>query len=258
MRVIGGRRHLQADQWEEIGRQSAVPEKKKILNKTFSRYKPRPLGIKTTKLTKGDHKDTTAVVYSPITFANVFKNFSLPVSEDFVSAVSARDVNGDGKEDAERRQEPKPEAENSCLRSDIPFDSNGLSQVAETAETELPEIEQEEFSEAVSALVAIDTETEPFDSKRGIGPRNARMIGLSLTWDGAEKTDYVTDPEAWPFFMPEPDQTVIFHNAKFDLGVLERTGLTAPAKWEDTLIAAHLLDETGEDAKIADNWGDTK
>ncbi|MGH9755241.1 MAG: DNA polymerase [Blastocatellia bacterium] len=46
--------------------------------------------------------------------------------------------------------------------------------------------------------------------------------------------------------MPEPDQTVVFHNAKFDLGVLNRTGLPEPAQWEDTLIAAHLLDETGE------------
>ncbi len=35
------------------------------------------------------------------------------------------------------------------------------------------------------------------------------------------------------------------HNAKFDLGVLARTGLPLPEKWEDTMLAAHLLDETG-------------
>jgi len=46
--------------------------------------------------------------------------------------------------------------------------------------------------------------------------------------------------------MPEPDETVIMHNAKFDLGVLRRTGLPEPERWEDTMIAAHLLDETGE------------
>ena len=46
--------------------------------------------------------------------------------------------------------------------------------------------------------------------------------------------------------MPEPEQTVLFHNSKFDLGVLARTGLPLPATWEDTLIAAHLLDENGE------------
>ncbi len=96
-----------------------------------------------------------------------------------------------------------------------------------------------------SGMVALDTETEPFDKRKGITHRNAKMIGLSLSRDG-QAADYVTDTEAWALMLPESDETVIFHNAKFDLGVVERAGLPTPAQWEDTLIAAHLLAETGK------------
>jgi DNA polymerase-1 len=91
-------------------------------------------------------------------------------------------------------------------------------------------------------LIALDTETEPFDKKLGITPRNAKMIGMSLSYDG-QKADYETDKESWAFLMPDDEQTVIFHNAKFDFGVLHRAGLPVPKKFEDTLIASHLLDE---------------
>lgn len=95
-------------------------------------------------------------------------------------------------------------------------------------------------------FVALDTETERFDPKRGVTSRNARMIGLALSYDGEGQTSYTPDREAWPMMLPEPEQTVVMHNAKFDLGVLERTGLPLPENWEDTMIAAHLLNETGE------------
>ena len=94
-------------------------------------------------------------------------------------------------------------------------------------------------------FVALDTETERFDPKRGITPRNAKMIGMSLSSDG-EQADYITDRDAWAFVMPEPEQPVVMHNAKFDLGVLGRTGLPLPERWEDTLIASHLLNENSE------------
>jgi len=102
-----------------------------------------------------------------------------------------------------------------------------------------------ESASGSSLLVALDTETEVFDRKRGITPRNAKMIGLALCYDGG-RADYHTDAASWPLMIPEPEQTVVFHNAKFDLGVLERTGLPMPENWEDTLIAAHLLDENGD------------
>ncbi len=107
------------------------------------------------------------------------------------------------------------------------------------------------MGEAVSALptmprtVALDTETEAFDKRLGITHRNAKMVGLSLSYDG-QAAEYVTDAGAWPMMLPEPEETVIFHNAKFDLGVLERAGLPLPSQFEDTLIAAHLLNETGK------------
>jgi DNA polymerase-1 len=68
------------------------------------------------------------------------------------------------------------------------------------------------------------------------------MIGLSLSYDG-QLADYETDKNSWNLKMPETEQTVILHNAKFDFGVLQRAGLPVPEKFEDTLIAAHLLDE---------------
>jgi DNA polymerase I-like protein with 3'-5' exonuclease and polymerase domains len=226
-----------------------LPEKKKFDPATFSRRHLQPIGFTTRKLKKGAYKRQAALVYGDGTFASIFKNFSLPVPEDFaVSAVSPR-ANADSKDFAGGRQNLETETENSC-RPSANTASKELAGI-ETAETaEIPEPAEESFQEAFDAsavsLVALDTETEPFDEKRGIGHRNARMIGLALSFDGEGKTDYVTDPEAWPMLMPEPETVVVMHNAKFDLGVLNRTGLPVPARWEDTLIAAHLLDETGE------------
>lgn len=94
-------------------------------------------------------------------------------------------------------------------------------------------------------LVSLDTETEAFDEKRGITPRNAKMIGLALSYDGTGQTSYTTDRQAWPLLLPEPEQIVVMHNAKFDLLKLQQAGLSLPTQWEDTMIASHLLDETG-------------
>jgi DNA polymerase I-like protein with 3'-5' exonuclease and polymerase domains len=118
---------------------------------------------------------------------------------------------------------------------------------ARDLETEtVPEMPRAQDTLPVSGgLVALDTETEPFDPVRTGRQQPARMIGLALSYDG-QRADYVTDPTRWPRMMPGRDQTVIFHNAKFDLGVLDRAGLMRPERWEDTLIAAHLLDENGE------------
>jgi DNA polymerase-1 len=91
-------------------------------------------------------------------------------------------------------------------------------------------------------LISLDTETEPFNKKLGITPRNAKMIGVSLSQDGVI-ADYFTDKKSWSLMMPDDEQTVVLHNAKFDFGVLHRAGLPVPKKFEDTLIASHLLDE---------------
>jgi len=90
--------------------------------------------------------------------------------------------------------------------------------------------------------VALDCETEPFNTNTGITPRTARMIGLAKAED-AEKAEYETDPDAWQLMMPSADRKVIFHNSQFDHAVLHRSGLPVPIDFEDTLIAARLLNE---------------
>lgn len=93
-------------------------------------------------------------------------------------------------------------------------------------------------------IVALKTEGERPDQKRGITSRNARMMGMRLSYDG-NRVDFITEREAWPLMMPEPEHTVVFHDAKFGLGALCRASLPAPEKWEDTIIAAHLVNENG-------------
>ena len=56
-------------------------------------------------------------------------------------------------------------------------------------------------------------------------PRTARMIGLALSYDGAERASYTTDAGAWAMLMPEAEMVTVMRNAKFDLYVLNRTGL---------------------------------
>lgn len=229
-----------------------LPDKKKVNPATFGRYRLRPLGFKMKQLTKGAYKNRAAIVYSGGTFADIFKNFSLPVPGDFASTASTNAITtNDCNEMRSRgRDFEKPDSE-SCLYSTNAVESE-FSEIVEAVEAESPETEGESFSEAFSEsaaaprLVALDVETERFDQKAGITPRNARMIGLALSFDGEGQTSYTTDREAWPLLMPEPEQTVVMHNAKFDLGVLQRTGLPLPERWQDTMIAAHLLDETGD------------
>jgi DNA polymerase-1 len=165
----------------------------------------------------------------------------------------------------EQFENESPEKNSSGAR--ISLDTNDLSHGAGAAGAVFQEYEEEEInsdlpeqSDTVPAFVALDTETEPFTDKHSqsktwvefrkmgktpITPRTARMIGLALSYDGAERTSYTTKAGAWAMLMPEPDMVTVMHNAKFDLSVLKRTGLPLPEKWECTLIASHLLDETG-------------
>ena len=70
-----------------------------------------------------------------------------------------------------------------------------------------------------------------------ITSRNAKMEGLALAYS-KDLTEYHTDPSKW--IIPE---YIVAHHAKFDLLKLKQTGLNLPIKFEDTLIAAHLIDE---------------
>jgi len=243
---------LRVDLFKDLINQD-LPEKKKTDSRLCGKH-IRSLGFKTKQLSKGTYKGRSAVIYSRDTFANVFGNYSLPVPGDFVSTLSTTEAKSNkDSEMRESREEKKKSAENSSLDPCTPLNANDLSQSVETVETDFQEPAPEEFEEASDAqpetaqlaVVALDTETEPFDEKQGLTPRTVRMIGMSICYDG-EKADYETDPAAWPLLMPEPEQTVIFHNAKFDLLKLQQNALHLPPVWEDTMIASHLLDETGE------------
>lgn len=226
-----------------------IPDKKKIDGSTFTRRRLKPLGFQTKQLTAGAYKGQTAIVFNKLIFQRLFNSFSLSLPGDFASTASTPHLNEDSKEFVESRQD-RTQNLASTLEVESPQQVNlGV----EAVEAKTGKVEGESFFDVQDPIleetlefVALDTETEPFDKKRGIGPRNAAMVGLALSFDGLENTSYSTDRDAWSLLMPEPEQTVIFHNAKFDLAVLERSGLSRPTKWEDTLIAAHLLNETGE------------
>lgn len=224
-----------------------LPEKRKHDEKWIGRQ-IRKIGLRTGKINRraSDFYDKRALIINANVLARLFKIYSLPISADFNvgnvgSSVSVNDSNG-----LACRQENQDSA-------DVEFNVGRVSDGKQTDLEDCRHCRQENsengpeinIESASVSLVALDTETEPFDRKRGITPRNARMIGLALCYDG-EAADYHTEPATWPLMLPEAEQRVVFHNAKFDLGVLEQAGLPLPPTWEDTLIAAHLLDENGE------------
>jgi DNA polymerase-1 len=94
-----------------------------------------------------------------------------------------------------------------------------------------------------SPEIAIDTETDRITTRKEFF--KLKMRGLSVSPNG-EDAAYFTDPTEWATHTDLKDKTWIFHNAKFDIPVLERHGLTNFFNFEDTLIAAHLLDENRE------------
>jgi DNA polymerase I-like protein with 3'-5' exonuclease and polymerase domains len=193
-----------------------------------------------------------ALIFDPELLEKLFVQFSLPVPPDFNAGNAGKSDNAlYQQQDAPASIGPGKRAGSVTNTGGAIVANESISPDASIASIETGGSEEKDFSEAnpsnvptPSALVALDTETEPFDPARGVTPQNCRMIGLALCYDG-ERADYETDAEAWPLLMPEPEQTVLMHNAKFDLGVLRRTGLPLPERWEDNLIASHLLDECG-------------
>ncbi|MEB3298052.1 MAG: DNA polymerase I [Candidatus Sericytochromatia bacterium] len=105
---------------------------------------------------------------------------------------------------------------------------------------------------ASASLVAFDTETD------GLLPLHCRLVGLSLAWGEGDvdelATAYIpighdTGPCAdvelvreilGPFLASEHPK--VAHNAKFDLHVLERAGLTVGGLVEDSMLAAFMAE----------------
>ncbi len=229
------------------------PEKKKYDPKWIGKQ-VRKLELHTKEVNRraSDVWKKSCVVYDRQRLETLFLKSSYPFPPDFhpvnpVSPVSALFDNGLTRPDEDKSNQTeiassghvKANEDNSLdLLTGLTGCKRGEEGVGDLEDDISP-------LPVTSGMVALDTETERFDKRTGVTHRNAKMIGLSFSYDG-QAADYVTDSEAWPMMMPEADETVIFHNAKFDLRVLADAGLPLPAQWEDTLIAAHLLDETGK------------
>jgi DNA polymerase I-like protein with 3'-5' exonuclease and polymerase domains len=188
-----------------------------------------------------------AVKFNLELLSKLFVKYNLPVLPDFTVRTVRSDVTSlesDSYLRTENSEQGNP------LFADKSLETKGLND-CEQCEQWISEKDTKKDSEGVfdenpdieiSNFCALDTETEPFNPKLGITHRNAKMIGMSLSSDG-QNAEYETDKEAWNFLMPDGEQTVVFHNAKFDFGVLHRAGLPVPTKFEDTIIASQLLDE---------------
>ncbi|KAF0240018.1 MAG: DNA polymerase I, partial [bacterium] len=216
----------------------------------------RKLGLLTDKIQsrKSNFYKKRAIIYNRATLSRLFNLFSLemPIGFDVRNVrndLSSNEINTLGCEQENLKSELQNldvRKLNDCKETTLQ-DREHCEQENRIDLQESKEIRSKAKASSIKAskLVALDTETERFNPKGGVTEKTAKMVGLSLSYDG-EQADYETDPKAWPLLVPEPEQTVIFHNAKFDLGVLNRANLPIPKYFEDTLIAAHLLDENSE------------
>lgn len=79
---------------------------------------------------------------------------------------------------------------------------------------------------------------DPFDIDAVIDGIETWYIPIAHnSWMVKENINFSLPPD----FFHGP--VVIFHNAKFDLAVLKKLGLTFPGKFYDTMLMAHLIDE---------------
>ena len=160
----------------------------------------------------------SAVVYDRMRLSFLFALYSLPVPTGFSSEQSEQhdNTNADNSlrcSDEKQTGSPNESHPNSLNPSNINYlpDCSDCSDEKAGKEREglnesVPNAPTEHCVTPVSvpAFVALDTETEPFDKKRGITPRNAKMIGLALCHDG-QQADYETDSAAWPSSWPRRD-----------------------------------------------------
>jgi DNA polymerase-1 len=212
------------------------------------------LGLQTKKILirSSEYRFKAAVIFDPKALTKLFERYSLPVPPDFASTTPHQNNKSNDSNNIDwcgvEKKNKAIAAPSTTSNTNNDNDLSAWCGVVLDKIRDEPGIEQNDESDEPApapTIVALDTETEAFDKRRGITQQNCRMRGLALSYDG-KKADYVVDPEAWPMLMPDPALPVVMHNAKFDLAVLDRTGLPKPDKWEDTLIAARLIDEAGE------------
>lgn len=91
------------------------------------------------------------------------------------------------------------------------------------------------------SITALDTETTEFSDT--VTPRRAELKGISIAYS-PDWAVYETDPTKWDALLESTEgTTVVGHHMKFDLLKLRQAGLKLPEKWEDTKIAATLINE---------------
>lgn len=82
-------------------------------------------------------------------------------------------------------------------------------------------------------LVAVDTETD----------RQGRLWCWSYSSQLGTAQVVMADDLQYFWSMFQPPYTLVMHNATFDIGVIERAGVHITAPVEDTMLAAHVLEE---------------
>jgi DNA polymerase I-like protein with 3'-5' exonuclease and polymerase domains len=92
-----------------------------------------------------------------------------------------------------------------------------------------------------NSIVALDSETT------GLYPRDGHVQGLSLCFDGVQgaylDADCFTDTTEKLLQELFNRKTVVFHNAKFDIGFLEYHFKFKFTNFEDTMLLSYLVDE---------------
>jgi len=118
------------------------------------------------------------------------------------------------------------------------------------------------LTETSNSSVAVDTETNGEDCRDGRG----YGLGISLAWKDSDGEQAIYFPfrhfdanynlQAFKGLLQHvfDTRTLIFHNAKFDLTVLETLGFdTSKIRFLDTMILCHLINENEPYAKSLDS-----
>ncbi|CAN5755825.1 DNA polymerase I [soil metagenome] len=107
------------------------------------------------------------------------------------------------------------------------------------------------FSARTAGLLAVDVETTSQD------PMRAELVGIALAY-APDKSSYIplrhasaddqlpvdTVKHHLDNVLSDPDVTIVAHHGKYDVTVLQRSGIPVPRLSFDTMIAAYLVGET--------------
>ncbi len=106
-----------------------------------------------------------------------------------------------------------------------------------------------------ASLICFDTETTGVDEMTAdlvgialspaVGEGYYIPVGHTVREEGVQQMALTTVLEALRDVLQDPSIPKVAHNAKYDLTILQRYGLTVSPVWFDTMLAAWLLDPAG-------------